>query len=282
MLTSSTKDTAMTLNRDPLQYRDLGYCVADHLIDADELRAARASLDQQIATLPPGRRPEALVEPHMLAEDWLLWLKLCCNPRVLDAVQACLQCDELILLMSHLIVKPAHNGQVIAWHQDNTYWSSVTGTDVTTVWLALDDVDRANACMRVIPSTHAGYPELEMIRTDGEDLLNVRVAVTPEVEARAVDIVLPAGSASLHDSFVIHGSQANISARRRAGYTMRYANAATVSVDVARHGKPVYYVRGNGRHCQDDFRDQRPGMPWPSDNGTPQHRIRGPQLQPQG
>lgn len=89
---------------------------------------------------------------------------------------------------------------------------------------------------------HVGYPAFAKLPTGGGDLLNIRVEVTPETEAAAVAIEMRAGSASVHDSFIIHGSGPNGSDRRRAGFTMRHGNAATVQVDVSTHNKPVYYL----------------------------------------
>ncbi len=256
-----------TVNYAPALYKSLGYCIAPALLEPADITRARQSLDVMIGKLKEHQRPEALVEPHVLAEDWRFWLELCRRPTVIDAVQNCLQCDEVILLMSHLIVKPAGDGLVTYWHQDNTYWPSVSGTDVTTVWLALDDVDIDNAAMHVIPNTHAGFEALEMLDTADANLLNTRVEVTSEMESKAVACALKQGSASLHDSFIIHGSEANRSNRRRAGYTMRYADAATVSVDSSCHNKPVYYVRGNGSHCDADYIDIRPGKALPTNSG---------------
>ena len=51
------------------------------------------------------------------------------------------------------------------------------------------------------------------------------------------------------------------SGRRRAAYTMRYANARTVHVDTAEHWVPVYLVRGEADNP--DYIDLRPGQPLP-------------------
>lgn len=259
-------------NVDPKAYPTEGYCIFGDGLETDAVERYRASLDAMIAARPPGQRLEALVEPHVRASDWQNWLELCRHPRLVEAVQATIEASELVLLSTHLLVKPPHDGLAVAWHQDNTYWDSIDGTDVVTVWIALDDVDLENACMQVIPQTHQGFEELEMLSTDGKDLLGVRVELRDNLERSAVPIELRAGQFSIHDSFVIHGSGANTSSRRRAGCTLRYANAATVTVDLSKHTKPVYYVSGDGSHLHDGVRDIRAGKTLPSEPG--EHRSR--------
>jgi phytanoyl-CoA hydroxylase len=259
-----------SVNLDPRRFSHEGYCVVRDPLPLPVVDAADRRLGRLLRDLGPDLRPEWLVEPHVWASDWQDWLELCRHPQVLDQVAACLGCDELILMMSHLIVKPANDGLPILWHQDNTYWPSVDGTDVVTVWLALDEVVVENGCMQVIPSSHAGYPRLEKMPTDGRDLLKVQVQVSTAMVESAVAIELARGTYSIHDSFVVHGSLANVSPRRRAGYTMRYGNAATVRVDVPAHQKPVYYLRGDGSHRQPDIIDLRPGMAMPATCGGPE------------
>lgn len=259
-------------NTDPARYASEGYCFFPDVLSASDVAAARGALDRAIANLPEKQRimkdgveqevdarPEYMTEPH--AND-AFWLELCRHPQVLDRVQSVLGPD-LVLIMSHLIVKRASDGLPVAWHQDNTYWPSVHGTDVCTVWMAIDDTDRANGCMQVIPCTHQGYPDMEKFLTDGKDLLGLSVRVTDEMRAAAVALEMSAGSLSVHDSFILHGSEANTSGRRRAAYTMRYANPRTVRVDTRKHWVSVFLVRGSGGPDADQFVDIRPGKPLP-------------------
>lgn len=257
-------------NIDSGRYSAEGFCLFRDVLNEADIAEIRAELDTMLADLPERQvvykdgedkevdaRPEYLTEPH---PKHPFWLELCRHPRVLDAVESVLGPD-LILIMSHLIVKRAEDGLSVAWHQDNTYWHSVQGMDVTTVWLAIDDTDCANGCMQVIPCTHEGYPEMDKISTAGDDLLGLTVKVTPEMEGAAVCLEMNAGSLSVHDSFVLHGSEANTSGRRRAAYTMRYANAKTVTVNTAEHWVPVYLVRGEADNT--DCIDIRPGRNLP-------------------
>lgn len=257
-------------------YQASGYCLFEEILNAGEILAVRAQLDELVSGMPEtmvvykdgehkevAARPEYLTEPHAKQE---CWLELCRHPRVLDAVEAVLGPD-LILIMSHLIVKPPGDGLPVAWHQDNTYWHSVQGTEVGTVWLAIDDADLENGCMQVIPCTHDGYPEMEKVSTGANDLLGLTVEVTGEMAGAAVPLEMKAGSMSIHDSYVLHGSEPNTSSRRRAAYTMRYANAKTVTVDTEEHWVPVYLVRGEGGANAHDYVDLRPGQPVPQSLG---------------
>ena len=259
-------------NEDPGLYAAEGYCVQRGLFSSTELAALRRSLERMIEELPADRRLESLVEPHVRAADWRTWLELARDERLLDAAAGALGSSELLLLSTHLLVKQPRDGLALCWHQDNTYWPGVTGVDVCTIWLAIDDSDLGNGCMQVIPRTHSGYPELEMVATEGGDLLGVRVEVSPGMEADAVALELEAGDLSIHDSFVIHGSEENESSRRRAGLTLRYANAASVKVDLDKHRKPVYYVRGAGESLETGQRDISAAKPLPEDPGV--HRSR--------
>lgn len=63
----------------------------------------------------------------------------------------------------------------------------------------------------------------------------LETTVSEKMLAQAVPIELTAGSLSIHDSCILHGSAPDTSERRRADYTMHYANASTVKVDVANH-----------------------------------------------
>ena len=227
------------LNTAPARFADLGYCVFRGALPPAVMAQAAIELDRLIAA-KPDVRPEHLNEPHV---ESAFWLSLCTQPGVLDAVRTVLG-DDLVLIMSHLIVKPAYDGRRVAWHQDQPTWPSVQGTDIVTAWLAIDTVDTGNGCMHVIPRTQQGYRALPMVEDKRDNVFEFGVEVTPELEARKVPIELAIGDLSLHDAYALHGSEANTSPRRRAGFTMRYANARTVRIDTTKHWVPVYVVSG--------------------------------------
>lgn len=99
--------------------------------------------------------------------------------------------------------------------------------------------------MRVIPGSHAGHRDLGQVPSDTPDLIQARpFELPPDTvdEARAVDLVMKRGDISLHDSYLVHGSEPNRSNRRRAALTIRYVPASTRIQDTP--DRRQYLVRG--------------------------------------
>src|SRR5436190_23600615 len=74
------------------------------------------------------------------------------HPRIVALVRDLLG-ENVIGWGSHYFCKLPGDGKHVSWHQDASYWP-LTPSKAVTVWLAIDDADRENACMRVIPGTH--------------------------------------------------------------------------------------------------------------------------------
>jgi non-haem Fe2+, alpha-ketoglutarate-dependent halogenase len=241
------------LNTDTGHFAAEGYCLFPGVFHPDEVSAMQHSLAvaSRAGFLD---RDQYYGEPHTKE---VFWLDVCTHRRLLDAVESVLG-PNLILVYSSMFIKMPRDGMSVAWHQDNNYWPSVHGTDVATVWLALDDVDAGNAAMSIIPGSHQGYREMATVPSDETETLRKKVLVTPEMEASAVMMEMKAGSISIHDSYILHGSQANDSDRRRAGYTIRYCSTDTAWVDMDEHSIPVFLVRGEAGSRGEGYTDLRP------------------------
>ncbi len=241
------------LNRDPERFIEDGYCLFPSVFSESEVELNRRLLDEA-TDAGALDRPNYLGEPHTRDERWL---KICRHPRLLDAVELILG-SNLILVYSSMFIKPPESADKVPWHQDNTYWPSVHGTDVVTVWLAIDNAAAENSAMKVIPGSHTGFQGRATVPTEGNEMLNKKVVVAAEMEARAVTLEMAAGSVSIHDSFLLHASDSNRTGRRRAGYTIRYCSTDTAWVDLDRHPIPVYLVRGEAGKRGEEYTDLRP------------------------
>lgn len=126
---------------------------------------------------------------------------------------------------SHFFCKMPHDGKAVSWHQDASYWP-LTPSKTATVWLAIDDADTENACMRFIPKSHLhGHIEWRESHADENNVLNQTVDNALDFGAPPVNNELKAGQMSIHNDLLLHGSDANDSDRRRCGLTLRYCAA---------------------------------------------------------
>jgi non-haem Fe2+, alpha-ketoglutarate-dependent halogenase len=129
--------------------------------------------------------------------------------------------ENIIGWGSHYFCKMPGDGKRVSWHQDASYWP-LTPSKAVTLWLAIDDADMENACVRFLPGSHLyGHLTWHLSETDESNVLNQTVTEVERFGA-PFDSVLKAGEASLHTDLLLHGSEANESNRRRCGLTLRY------------------------------------------------------------
>lgn len=158
------------------------------------------------------------------------------HPRIVGYVRDILG-ENVVGWGSHFFCKMPHDGKAVAWHQDASYWP-LTPTKAVTVWLAIDDADTENACMRFIRgSQHYGHLTYRPSTSEEHNVLNQSVD-NAEQYGDPVDDCLQAGEASLHSDLLLHASNANDSDRRRCGLTLRYA-ATDVRAHLGWNGKGV-------------------------------------------
>ena len=149
-----------------------------------------------------------------------IW-KLATHPKILECIEDLIGPD-ILLLATHAFCKYGPQEKFVAWHQDVTYWG-LEPPEALTAWYAIDDSNRENGCMQVIPGTHLGFREHGKSAREGNLLsVNQEAAVSENEEKCAVDFVLKAGEISIHHGTIIHGSLPNRSTRRRCGLTIRY------------------------------------------------------------
>jgi hypothetical protein len=149
------------------------------------------------------------------------------NPRIISLVSDLLG-DNVIAWGSHFFCKMPRDGKTVSWHQDASYWP-LTPAHACTVWLAIDDADRGNACMKFIPgSHHYGHLTYKMSEDSESNILDQTVENAEGIGEPVYD-ELKAGECSIHSDLLLHGSEANNSDRRRCGLTLRYCSAEVVA-----------------------------------------------------
>jgi len=219
----SANDSPTVLTHDQItHFNKAGYVLPLRIFDDAEVRDLRTYFDALLAKYTAeGKDSYSISSAHL--RHGRVWDVLT-NPRIV-AIVADLLGPSVVAWGSHFFCKMPRDGKTVSWHQDASYWP-LTPSKAVTVWLAIDDADRGNACMRYIPGTHVlGHLTYKLSETDPTNVLNQTV---PDVEnyGNPVYVELKAGEASLHSDLLLHGSEANTSDRRRCGLTLRYTPGA--------------------------------------------------------
>lgn len=168
-----------------------GYVIARNVIDCNLIEEGRAHV-AWLQQHNPELRPEQL--GNDLMRDDPFWLRLVGDARLLDIAQQFVGPD-IALFASHYIAKPPLTGQAVLWHQDGSYWP-LEPMEVVTLWLALDDCDAENGCMRVIPNSHHEALAALQPRPDVESVLSSSMDESKVDESRAQDVIMKAGDVS--------------------------------------------------------------------------------------
>jgi non-haem Fe2+, alpha-ketoglutarate-dependent halogenase len=215
----STNPTLRVLTPQQLvRFNRDGYLMPFRIFSDAEIADLRFYFDSLLAKyLAEGKDSYSISSAHL--RHGRVWDVL--TNRLVVAIVSDLLGSSVIAWGSHFFCKMPRDGKTVSWHQDASYWP-LTPSKAVTMWLAIDDADRGNACMRFIPGTHVlGHLTWQLSETDEANVLNQKV---PEVEKYGdpVYVELKAGEASLHSDLLLHGSEANTSTRRRCGLTLRY------------------------------------------------------------
>jgi len=206
----------MLTNEELARYHEDGFVIPDYRLSNTTLVKIRVMHRRFIERYPafsdycPALLP---LEPGFLevAQDEI----------ILDMVGQILG-ENFALWNSSFFAKPAKVGSRTPWHQDGKYWA-MRPLATCTVWMAIDDATPRNGCLRVIPGSHR---EKSLRQHDVNNMpglaLNEELAPKEFEESDAVDMVMKAGQMSLHDVYLVHGSEPNGSDQPRRGMTLRF------------------------------------------------------------
>ena len=211
-----------TLSRAEVEgYNASGFIRPVDIYATDEITAIRKYFDRLLdRTLASGGNSYSISTAHMKYGGVY---DILTNKRIVDMV-ADLLGEDVIAWGSHFFCKMPGDGRAVAWHQDASYWP-LTPSHAVTVWLAIDDADLENGCMKFIAgSHHSGHLTYRKSSPEEHNVLDQTVLNAESYGEIVVDD-LKAGQASIHNDLLLHGSDPNMSTRRRCGLTLRYAAA---------------------------------------------------------
>ncbi|NQZ69195.1 MAG: phytanoyl-CoA dioxygenase family protein [Lentisphaeria bacterium] len=233
------------------KFEEEGYVSPLDALSANEVLHYRECFDELEAEV--GKDKAQISLSYKEFEYPWIW-ELATHEKILDRVQE-VYGEDIVFIATHFFCKYPEKEKThyVAWHQDATYWG-IKPSETITVWLALDDVDVENGCMQVIPHSHK-LGILEHGKGDEEsNLLSINQAIDEDLFSpdTAVNLCMKAGQLSLHEGRTIHGSQSNLSDRRRCGLTIRYIRPNVVLEGENERWNPVL-LRGEDRYGHLDY-----------------------------
>ncbi|MDH3386594.1 MAG: phytanoyl-CoA dioxygenase family protein [Gammaproteobacteria bacterium] len=192
------------------------------------------------------------------------WLEFAKIPEILDMVEQLIGPDFILWGMT-IFGKPARHGKATPWHQDGDYYP-IEPLETLTVWISLDGSTPEQGCMKFIPGSHREHRIYSHHFEHRDDYTLAQVIDDDQVDLeQARDIVLAPGQISLHDVYLVHGSDANRSDRRRMGLVLRIMPATSfynhhsgkIKEDAGSpHGysnRALFLLRGEDKSGRNDF-----------------------------
>lgn len=242
------------------QYHEDGYVIPDFRLPEEALDDIRVAHDRLLRKHPEFRDYCSC----LLAYD-TGFLNVARHPDILEMVSQVIG-PSFALWNSSFFAKPAGNGKRTPWHQDGEYWP-IRPLATCTVWIAVDAATPENGCLRVIKGSHKDRRLRKHRTVELTDVtLNQELQPDEYDPSQAVDLELAPGEISLHDVFLLHGSEANISDKSRRGMTLRFMPTTSVfdrkvatqlhdRLGITDHSvRTLYLMSGTDQSGQNDFR----------------------------
>ncbi len=223
------------------QFQEDGFLIIRQFLNATELKELQTNLqryiEQTVPLLPDGdaffedrTRPETLKQLSRMEQDaWFAGYRV--NPRW-NGVAAELLGDEVRAHGVEWFNKPPATQHPTPPHQDN-YYFCLTPPHVLTMWLALDDVDEENGCLRYVRGSH-----LRGVRPHGRTAtlgFSQGIADFGEEDvANETVVIAQPGDLLIHHGNTIHRAECNRSTvRHRRSFAMVFQGIQARRDDVA-------------------------------------------------
>ena len=236
----SPEDVSFT-EEDLHTYAQKGYWISPVLFDEDEVAAIRREVvrtcngerdfDSFHWLGGPKNHDDDSPALRQVSNSW--WVnkamrELTKTPVIAYIGSRLMNTDEVRVWNDQALIKPGlgvdraeEDGGNVGWHQDKAHWQCTNTDNLCTAWVALQDTDPSNGCMRVV----AGSRKWGLFK-DAYTFVQKDLEVLQEKYKRdglewiEEPCVLKAGQASFHHALTFHGSGPNLTEEPRMSFTV--------------------------------------------------------------
>lgn len=175
------------------------------------------------ASVAPADRERCVVRlGHGLHVDDDVFRRAAAHPAIVGALASVIPAP-ICIVDSVIFYKQPFVGSELSPHQDASYLRTEPET-LYAGWIALDDADDSNGCLRVVPGSHrAALHERPAVSSSGR--VDRPPPLDPELASASRPLEVARGSVVIYHGRLYHGSGANRSPRPRRAFVAHYASA---------------------------------------------------------
>jgi phytanoyl-CoA hydroxylase len=218
-------------------YRTKGWVVVNDVFSRDEAeKIAELALKTSIEELKEVKgsyqadksvdgkvAPRKIDHPFHKSEAFRAFVT---NPRLVALLRELMGVEPL-LFSDEIFMKPPRFGSAKPYHQDNIYLKCTPADHVINGWIALDDVDAENGCLRYIDGSHKeGLLPHDPVPGEPHNLAPAPHLIDLKRESLAI---VRKGGVVFHHSETLHTSHRNESDRWRRAYATFWVAADVTS-----------------------------------------------------
>lgn len=156
------------------------------------------------------------------------------NRQIAEEMAQLTKARQLRIWHDQIQYKPAKVGGTTMWHQDAPLWPIIQPMTEVSAWVALDDVDEENGCMRMVSGSHLWGDNMNWIRNNVPTWDGMPAEFNGhKIEVRACPV--RKGEVHFHHALTWHGSPDNKSERPRRALAIHYMTQDTKYVSSGNH-----------------------------------------------
>lgn len=183
--------------------------VTDQFVERSRAHTTHTDIfDLEDTHTPAQPRVRRIKSPHLHDPAYADLVR---HPRIL-AVLRDLWGPDIRFDTAKLNLKSAGYGAAVEWHQDWAFYPH-TNDDLAAVGIMMDDMEPANGPLLIVPGSHRG--PVHSHHFDGKFCGAIDTSRGNVAYAKAIPLIGPAGSITVHHVRAIHGSAVNTSNKDR-------------------------------------------------------------------
>lgn len=244
------------------QFHCDGYLKGGRVLSDDEVGALQNEMDRVIRDQDRTDVPQPVLLRNLGRPETAVWQivniweasdafrRLVNNPTIAEEMAQLTGASALRIWHDQIQYKPASTGGVNMWHQDAPYWPILAPMTEVSAWVALDDVDEENGCMRMVPGSHLWGNQIEFLHTlKSFDAMPDDFQGVP-IEVRSCPV--RKGEVHFHHALTWHGSGLNTSARPRRAIAIHFMTDETRFVASGSHVMKPFVAVADGEVMRGD------------------------------